>query len=93
LTSREPPIWRRREAEDYPEDDRNREAAELLDRLGGEIGPYTGTTLQVGIERAFEIDPLSFSERVNEELRSVGFRSRPSSGRELLEQIASAIDA
>jgi hypothetical protein len=84
--------WRRRKAEEFPNDRRNEEAAAALDRLGEEIEKLDGTDvhrrIEVLMELAADTDSFVIYERLDElvsaELRAVGFYSRPS-GVEFLE--------
>jgi hypothetical protein len=85
--------WRRLKAEEYPNDDRNVEAADLLGRLANNSPNLDGSEVHRRIETAYFADatPGRFSEVVSEELRNVGFHSWPESGRDLLEGIANRL--
>jgi hypothetical protein len=83
--------WRRQKAEQYPGDNRNTEAAELLDTVAKDFAALDGSDVHRRIESAYLADDtaaINATEIVSEELRSVGFHSWPKSGRELLEGIA-----
>jgi hypothetical protein len=84
--------WRRRKAEEFPDDSRNVEAYLLLDKLGGELPSLDGGDIHKRLERRREIDGLAFGEVVTEELRKIGFDSWPASGRILLEGIADRLE-
>jgi hypothetical protein len=85
--------WRRRVAEQYPEDGRNLEAAGLLERLDGEIRALTGGLEYRRLERLLDQeDRFRFSEVVSEELKAVGFHSWPESGVDLLKRIARRLE-
>jgi hypothetical protein len=84
--------WRGRKAEDHPNDDRNGEAAELLDRLAKDMATLEGSDVHRRIEAVSHDTSGRFPELVSEELRAVGFHSWPESGRELLEGIAKRLE-
>jgi hypothetical protein len=73
--------WRRLKAKQFPDDTRNLEAAEQLDRLAAEITSLDGSEIHRQIDQlydlAYKTDDFSFSESLNEsvseELRSIGF--------------------
>ena len=86
--------WRRRKAEEYPDDNRNMKAALLLERLDSELAPLNGTEIHHRLERHLERDDGFFlGEAIREELKSVGFRSWPETGRELVERIVDRLDS
>jgi hypothetical protein len=87
--------WRRRAADQYPEDERNARAVQLLEKIAPEIDALNDSDLHKKLE-VYWFDPddgKRTSEIIGEELRNVGFRSFPESGKELLEAIISRIDA
>ena len=84
--------WRRLKAEEYPNDDRNCEAVDLLGRLAKDIAALEGSEVHRQIETASADTSGRFSEVVSEELRNVGFHSWPESGHELLEGIAKRLE-
>jgi hypothetical protein len=87
--------WRRTKAEQFPEDTRNEEAAELLDHLSEEIDKLDGTEIESRIDAlwdrwrelnnngAYSVHE-KFNELVSAELRDVGFRGGHESGAEFL---------
>jgi hypothetical protein len=93
--------WRREKAEQFPDDRRNLEAAEELDRLATQIEALEGSELHLQIAEASErisrlddagSDDLNsgnvwfyVGEAVSEELRSIGFHTSYSTGGEFLE--------
>lgn len=86
--------WRRRKAEEFPDDFRNMEAAEELERLEAEIDQIgESETIHLQIAKLHDsinaIDDgdgwLHIDEAVSEELRSIGFHSGYETGLELLE--------
>jgi hypothetical protein len=86
--------WRRQKLDEYPDDSRNLEAANLLDALAKDLPALEGSDVHRQIERAYDGDGTSeVSEVVSEVLRSVGFHAWPNSGRELLEVITSRLEA
>jgi hypothetical protein len=72
--------WRRQKAEEFPEDTRNLEAAEQLEKLAAEIRELEGSEIETQISELSEqiSDPdiwISFTEDVASELRSIGFHN------------------
>lgn len=75
--------WRRLKAKEFPDDTRNVEAAEQLDRLAVEIASLEGSGVHRQIDQLYdlasEMDDFDFSgslsESISEELRSVGFHT------------------
>jgi hypothetical protein len=81
--------WRRRKAEEFPQDTRNLEASEQLERLAAEIGELEGSEIETQISELQEqiSDPdiwISFGEDVSSELRSIGFNNGCSNATEFL---------
>jgi len=83
--------WRRRKAEEFPDDRRNLEAAEELDRLAEEVEQLDGSNIHQRILKLFDLaEPYyatigeHLSEEVSSALRSVGFHGG-FTGAELLE--------
>ncbi|MGA8616427.1 MAG: hypothetical protein WB760_32980 [Xanthobacteraceae bacterium] len=69
--------WRRGKAAEYPGDDRNLKAAELLDRLEGTVDAVP-PLLRKQYEAAFDGPDVSRAvECHSEALRQVGFQSEP----------------
>lgn len=67
--------WRRRKADQFPEDSRNLEAAADLEELAGEILNLSGTDLDDRLSRAADgADCEQWQETKSELLRDVGFR-------------------
>jgi hypothetical protein len=72
--------WRRGKAQQYPEDTRNLEAAQLLDRLAVEIRALTGSETHRQLSATAEKcddDFCSFSESWSEYKRRIGFWEFP----------------
>jgi hypothetical protein len=97
-------MWRRMKARQFPEDTRNEQAADLLDRLAKEIEALEGSDVHLRIvrkQREFcdieHTDPLTdpyarMRALISTELRDIGFRSKPKTCRQLLEDIADQIE-
>jgi hypothetical protein len=85
--------WRRQKAAQFPNDRRNLQAAEELERLSREIDRLKDSDIEREISEATDsitnIDDgdawLSISESVSEGLRSVGFHDSYSTATEFLE--------
>jgi hypothetical protein len=77
--------WRERKAEQYPHDNRNANAANLLRELEPEIGALNGGPLHIRIESF--VDDENFGSEVDFIMRAVGFHFCPASGEELLKDI------
>jgi hypothetical protein len=71
--------WRRGKAHQYPEDTRNVEAAELLDRLAVEVRALTGSEIHRQLSATAEKcdDFCSFVESWSEYKRRIGFLEFP----------------
>src|SRR5260370_5677371 len=71
--------WRRRKAEEFPDDRRNLQAAEELDKLAAEVEQLDGSDIHQRILKLVDLaEPYPtiwehLSEEVSAELRSVGF--------------------
>jgi hypothetical protein len=84
--------WRRRKAEQFPDDSRNLEAAAELDRLAREIGELEGSDLHRRIDALIDRTDtpggdsvhMELSESVSDELRGIGFHGGYESGAALL---------
>jgi hypothetical protein len=83
--------WRRRKAEEFPDDRRNLEAAEELDRLAEEVEQLDGSDIHQRILKLFDLAEPYYAtigehlgEEVSSALRSVGFHGG-FTGAELLE--------
>jgi hypothetical protein len=83
--------WRRRKAEEFPDDRRNLQAAEELDKLAAEVEQLDGSDIHQRILKLFDLaEPYyatigeDLNEGVSAELRSVGFHGGYT-GAELLE--------
>ncbi|MEY9532154.1 hypothetical protein [Sinorhizobium fredii] len=90
--------WRRRKAEQHPEDVRNIKAARLLDTLARDLAEYEGSPLHrqlldLSWKEGDEDVALTIGEVVSEELRSVGFYTYPESVGELLTTIIDRLKA
>jgi hypothetical protein len=82
--------WRRQKAEQFPDDSRNLEAAEELERLAEEIGRLEGSAIHSRIEQLIsllgEVEiGFELNESVSEELRSIGFHGGYENGAAFLE--------
>jgi hypothetical protein len=86
--------WRRAKAQQFPDDGRNLEAAEELDRLANEIAKLEGSDLHRRIVALIDLTNdtaggdcvyIELNESVSEELRGIGFRGGHESGAALLE--------
>jgi hypothetical protein len=81
--------WRRRQAEYFPDDDRNAKAAKELERLTWEVDQLEGSSvheqIRLATDRLKNEDWFAMSKGVYAELRSVGFDSTYESGRRFLE--------
>jgi hypothetical protein len=96
--------WRREKAEEFPDDGRNLEAAEELDKLVEEIAKLEGSNvhrrIDALIDQTNEKKRDDIWERLHEDvsakLRSIGFHGRPESGLSFLEwyhdRIAGALE-
>jgi len=81
--------WRRQKAEEYPEDDRNEAAAEMLAKLAVEVRRLVGTPIGQEFtalqEKAYAAEWRGFDRLIEDENRHrsrVGFDSFPDSGEE-----------
>ena len=81
--------WRRRQAEYFPSNDRNRRAAKELERLAAEIEQLEGSSvheqIRLASDRLENEDWFTMSESVYAELRSVGFDGTYETGLRFLE--------
>jgi len=81
--------WRRRQAEYFPSNDRNRRAAKELERLAAEIEQLEGSSvheqIRLATDRLKNEDWFAMSKSVYAELRSVGFDSTYENGLRFLE--------
>jgi hypothetical protein len=66
--------WRQRLATEFPQDDRNRFAAEILERLAETVADVSDDTIAAFIE-SWERDSFKASEHWNELLKGIGFHS------------------
>lgn len=78
--------WRREKAVEYPDDRRNFEAAELLERLANWASAVPAGML-TDLELYSETDGFRFSEVWSESLRAVGFRAMPDTAEEFVEDV------
>ena len=76
--------WRREKAAEHPEDSRNIEAAELLDRLAKTIKDVDPTLLDT--YGALWDDEVQDSEQHSEMLRLIGFHFFPQTAEEFVKQ-------
>jgi hypothetical protein len=76
--------WRREKAAEHPEDSRNVEAAELLDRLAKTIKDVDPTLLDA--YGSLWDDDVQDSEQHSEMLRLIGFQSFPHTAEEFVKE-------
>jgi hypothetical protein len=82
--------WRRGKADEYPDDERNQKAAEILDRLAAtvnDISPAAINSYRDFFAGRDPNDPLEASETEQEHLRDVGFHSEPQNAEEFLRDL------
>lgn len=87
--------WRRGKARQYPDDERNLDAAELLDRLAGEVLALDGSSAATAFEEDYGIifsgedqDRHREVMRLWSEYRSgIGFRIFPDTGEAVLVEL------
>lgn len=82
--------WRREKAEEYPNDKRNQEAAEIFDRLLAtvdDIAPNVIHSYRDFCNGLDPNDPLPATEIEKEHLRSVGFHTAPQNAEEFLREL------
>jgi hypothetical protein len=84
--------WRRSKAVEFPDDRRNLEAAEELERLAAEISLLEGSELHARLAKCFEDEDgvMVAMAIINEILRQVGFSRWYGTGEELLQAIVDA---
>ncbi len=91
--------WRRDKAAQHPDDTRNTEAAEILERLAIEVGKLGSSPLFHELEKldeeilAIDDDTLSLIEDESEYHRAIGFHSFPDSGEEYLKGLVEIYSA
>jgi HAMP domain-containing protein len=84
--------WRRRTAEQYPDDNRNIEAAEELERLAGTVDDIPEALLRQYAEGSEnESASFSLSEIESECLRRIGFSDSWASAAKLVEHLCDKI--
>jgi hypothetical protein len=82
------PFWRFQKDIEWPDDQRNADAANLLERLAREVRELTGSHVHVKLSRiAKKLGDASVIEEVNEYRRRIGFSAFPSSGSKYLENL------
>jgi hypothetical protein len=81
--------WRRNKAVEFPDDERNLEAARELDRLAVEIAALEGSKLHVQLDKIFEDEGsgLIAMSVTSDMLRQIGFSRWYATGEELLQAI------
>jgi hypothetical protein len=81
--------WRRQKAIEFPDDERNLEAARELDRLDVEIAALEGSELHAQLDKFFEGEEgvLIAAPIISDILRQVGFSRWYGTGEELLQEI------
>lgn len=89
--------WRLMKAEEFPNDRRNAEAAELLGKLAEGLPDLNGSKLHERIscliEKLGEQDPFLMHDEVGQMLRSVGFHWFPETTEEALSEIADKLES
>lgn len=80
-------LWRRGKETQYPEDQRNARAAEILTSLREQIAALDGSPIHERLVNLW-MTKEGFGDIVSESLRSVGVHLTPRNGLELLEAIA-----
>jgi hypothetical protein len=84
--------WRREKADEYPDDVRNIEAAEILDRLASQLRSLDGKTATAFAVAVNTTDHFRVSEAFSEYLGRIGFDHDPRNAVELLDDIMHALD-
>lgn len=86
--------WRRRKAEEYPEDTRNLEAAEQLEKLAAEVRSLQGSDLHHQLDRlaSTTTDMFYLYEWQSEYLRLIGFSQACPTGREFLSDMIEKLE-
>ncbi|ODT47077.1 hypothetical protein [Devosia sp. 63-57] len=84
-------MFRYQKAEEYPEDGRNLEAANLLDRLAKEFPKLPGKDFTVPFAFAQGVDGLRESEIIHEYLSRVGFDHFPADAGELVRDLTARL--
>jgi hypothetical protein len=87
--------WRREVAARHPDDARNMEAADMLDRIGAELEALEGTPLHQKLAGLYERsgdDCVGLVEVQSEMIKSVGFHSWPTSAIEFLTDLVERIE-
>jgi len=82
--------WRAHKAEQFPDDERNKKALEIFQRIEPEIAVLSGSPLHLRI-LTFATDER-FGGEVEFILRRVGFGVFPCSGEALLEEILAQLE-
>jgi hypothetical protein len=84
--------WRRNKAIEFPDDQRNLDAARELDRLAIEIAALDGSELHAQLDKLLEDedDVLIAMPVISEILRQVGFSRWYDTGEELLQDVVDA---
>lgn len=82
--------WRRSKAAEFPNDQRNTEAAIILERLASEISAIHGSDLHRRLSQLAEDG--NFSETLSTLLRLVGFRLFPNSADAFIDELVYALD-
>ncbi|MGI4747601.1 MAG: hypothetical protein ACRYGI_14210 [Janthinobacterium lividum] len=93
--------WRRKKAQQYPDDERNLDSAELLDRLAGEVLALEGSAAAATFEKDYDAifseedkDEDENHDRAREIMRlwaeyraGIGFRIFPDTGEGILRDL------
>ncbi|MBR1154770.1 hypothetical protein [Bradyrhizobium sp. JYMT SZCCT0428] len=81
--------WRRNKAIEFPDDERNLQAAHELDRLAVEIAALEGSKLHAQLDKIFEDEDsgLIAMSFISDMLRQIGFSRWYATGEELLQAI------
>ena len=81
--------FRKRKAEEYPDDNRNIKAQEIIRNL---LDQDLSDTAQKTLEKAYEVVDITALERANDEFRAIGFHSFPSTLDEFASNVVEAME-
>jgi hypothetical protein len=84
--------WRRERAKEFPDDDRNIAAAELLEKLAAGADDIRGTDLERRYFKVLESDGHRCCEAEYESLRAVGFHSWPANATEFFDGLVTKLE-
>jgi hypothetical protein len=87
--------WRRRKAQDFPDDLRNIDAAEELDRLATEVAQLGGSEIHHRICKLAQMNYSIWNDLIDDVsaiLRAVGFHVKFDTGAQLLKWLHDAVE-